>query len=457
MDSPDSLTETLGRRRLLTAAGGAALFTLAGCTQESSEQKTVGVQDTDGDGVVDSHDYAPQDASVQERADLVTEPAKRTTTSVDDSPENAPSPTPTPEPSTPSPTPTPKTPEPEPTYIVVNDVFDESHITRYSSQSLDVTLTGRDPNIDRFDDKQIAVFAASDQNRILDIVGRSETVTYTNSDTSVSVPLDLSAVPLSTRFTLVALLIPTGTEYEEISSTDSTTLHETDYVTQNNASQLERGPQPTALAELADSDSDRHSLRIKEGTIHVSITGRSQGKPFEFTYLVFKHAYLAARQRDHGRSRPEFVTYEMDNGFASFLAQMLVEDAEALGLESERSKIDFAIDVVQHYPYVPDDVSTGYDDYTKYIVELMSECGGDCEDTSILLAAVLQAEPLGYDTVLIQPPGHMGVGIKGADDLGGSYWEQGGNKYYYIETTDVGWAIGDYPDELEDRAYVHQV
>ena len=115
-------------------------------------------------------------------------------------------------------------------------------------------------------------------------------------------------------------------------------------------------------------------------------------------------------------------------------------------------------DFVQHLPYVPDDVSTPYDDYTKFSAETLCELGGDCEDTAILLASVLQSAPFEYDMVLIQPPRHMAVGIYGKDDLPGYYWEKDGRKYYYIETTGVGWGIGDLPEEYEDAsAYVIQV
>jgi competence protein ComEA len=51
------------RRHFLRAASAAGLFGLAGCAQLRDAQG--GVQDTDGDGVVDSEDYAPRDPEVQ--------------------------------------------------------------------------------------------------------------------------------------------------------------------------------------------------------------------------------------------------------------------------------------------------------------------------------------------------------------------------------------------------------
>ena len=115
------------------------------------------------------------------------------------------------------------------------------------------------------------------------------------------------------------------------------------------------------------------------------------------------------------------------------------------------------IDFVQPLLYVPDDVSKGYDDYTKFIMETMPEMGGDCEDSSILLASILQSEAFNYDMILIQPPEHMAVGIWQSDPEG-YYWELDGRTYSYIETTGQGWGVGDLPEEYEgDSARLHQV
>lgn len=65
------------RRRYLTAVG---LMGLAGCLNTGSD-----VQDNDGDGIIDSEDYAPNDPEVQEKEDLVTTTATPTTTTTTES------------------------------------------------------------------------------------------------------------------------------------------------------------------------------------------------------------------------------------------------------------------------------------------------------------------------------------------------------------------------------------
>jgi hypothetical protein len=56
---------------------------------------------------------------------------------------------------------------------------------------------------------------------------------------------------------------------------------------------------------------------------------------------------------------------------------------------------------------------------------------------------------MGYGVVMIGPPGHMAVGVKGGEGIYGTYWNYEGSKYYYLETTGDGWDIGEIPPEYE--------
>lgn len=58
-------------RRQLLRIGGATLLTgLAGCMGFNTGGDENNIKDTDGDGVIDSEDYAPRDASVQDAEDV---------------------------------------------------------------------------------------------------------------------------------------------------------------------------------------------------------------------------------------------------------------------------------------------------------------------------------------------------------------------------------------------------
>ena len=42
--------------------------------------------------------------------------------------------------------------------------------------------------------------------------------------------------------------------------------------------------------------------------------------------------------------------------------------------------------------------------------------------------------------------------MKGGDNIYGTYWKHAGEKYFYIETTDSGWVIGEIPDEYAEAS-----
>jgi hypothetical protein len=81
----------------------------------------------------------------------------------------------------------------------------------------------------------------------------------------------------------------------------------------------------------------------------------------------------------------------------------------------------------------------------KFPVETVAEGTGDCDDKSLLLAALLSQA--GYDVALLDfvNDSHMAVGIAGDHNTFGS------TGYIYIETTEVGF-IGSVPEVLANGA-----
>lgn len=138
-----------------------------------------------------------------------------------------------------------------------------------------------------------------------------------------------------------------------------------------------------------------------------------------------------------------------------YIDQMVQEINEA-AIEkrfSEIEKVNFVIAFVQSLPYTEDDVTTPWNEYPRYPIESLFDRGGDCEDTSILAAALL--DRLGYDVALLVlfNEDHAAVGI--SIDTYGVYYEHGGEKYFYLETTGDGWKIGQMPDFGDTTAYVY--
>lgn len=62
--------EDTTRRQFLRSGGVVSLIGVTGCSQISQIQGGSDIKDTDGDGVIDSEDYAPRDASVQDSEDV---------------------------------------------------------------------------------------------------------------------------------------------------------------------------------------------------------------------------------------------------------------------------------------------------------------------------------------------------------------------------------------------------
>ena len=108
---------------------------------------------------------------------------------------------------------------------------------------------------------------------------------------------------------------------------------------------------------------------------------------------------------------------------------------------SRQERIDFVLSFVQSLPYTLDDVTTGYDEFRRYAIETLIDGGGDCEDTTILVGAILRG--LGERTALIFTPGHIALGVSG--NFSGASVTHNGTTYYYCETTGTGWTVGDLP------------
>ncbi|ELZ94924.1 copper amine oxidase domain-containing protein [Haloferax mucosum ATCC BAA-1512] len=466
----------LSRRHLVRGLCGLSLVSLAGCTSSPDAEPT----DTDGDGVIDSEDYAPRDANVSRRLDLESASATGTATpTLTATPKASHTPTPTTPPTpTATPTTTPSSPsETEAESETETDtdtskaissnalsatnpgVFDRrNYIARYSHRGAEVVL--RTESVDGYD--------VSDRDLTVSLVEFPRGREFTRETTSLSIPdgassttetvgITFPSAAEETRVHYIAALVPEGTSLDDATADEIDLIAETDPFRWDADRKAIRRDKPPTLAAIGGESGDGYRRVEAEGVFDISIVGRTAGRQWEAPFYVYKSAYMQAVNRDHGRRRPEFVQFEMQSGFIGGFASILDELAVSNGFTEKRETVEFVIDFVQRLPYVPDDVSTGFDDFTKFSVETLVGLGGDCEDTSIMLAGLLQSEPFGYDMVLIQPPGHMAVGIYGTD-LPGTYWTLDDRDYYYIETTGEGWGIGDIPDEYkDDRAYVHQV
>jgi predicted transglutaminase-like cysteine proteinase len=150
----------------------------------------------------------------------------------------------------------------------------------------------------------------------------------------------------------------------------------------------------------------------------------------------------------------DMATDPDDDVFIDAVLQALDEVALEYHL-NETQRLNWVIALVQSMPYTEDSATTPADEYPRYPVETIFERGGDCEDTSILVAALLDA--MGYDVALLHlaDAQHMAVGVA-ISGASGQYYEYEGKQYFYLETTNEGWPIGQIPLELiSTEAYIY--
>lgn len=147
------------------------------------------------------------------------------------------------------------------------------------------------------------------------------------------------------------------------------------------------------------------------------------------------------------------LTYDDARSFVTVEEASVVQAAsqlDSLAIElglSPVEKANFVLAFVQSIDYSFDNVSAGANEYWRFPLETLYDQTGDCEDTSILYASIMEA--MGYDAILLLLPGHMAVGLSCPDATGGHYHFESID-YYYCETTGLGWVVGDVPPEIRN-------
>lgn len=133
------------------------------------------------------------------------------------------------------------------------------------------------------------------------------------------------------------------------------------------------------------------------------------------------------------------------------LAAELKATIEATGNWDYYDEIMYVVSMVQQMRYAPSSTA-GFDLSTKYPMQTIIAGKGDCEDTSILTAALLKK--LDYEVKLVRldiegSVAHIGIAVWG-EGVAGTSWMKGGRNFYYIETTTPGNKFGELPSEWKD-------
>lgn len=221
--------------------------------------------------------------------------------------------------------------------------------------------------------------------------------------------------------------------------------------------------------EVIDTSGETEYLPWSEATgseIEVDYDWSFDGWDYELTVWVPEELYDEYGKRSRAQVYsssyqayiPDYQAYIYD-ALDDDILQQITDELTRIGAESGLSDdevVSLTLAFVQSLEYTSDSVTTPYDEFPRYPVETLVEEGGDCEDTSILFASLVQL--LGYDVVMLSPPAHMAVGVYGEASLPGTYYEHDGRRYYFAETTGEGWTIGQVPETYSSAsAQIYEV
>jgi hypothetical protein len=152
------------------------------------------------------------------------------------------------------------------------------------------------------------------------------------------------------------------------------------------------------------------------------------------------------------RAMASFVT--IDDTVIVTLADELKDMARNNGYNDVET-INFILSFVQqNIHYWDDNVSKNQEEYWRYPIETLVDEQGDCEDTSVLFASLI--ENIDYDAILLfyiidDDIGHLATGVSGITLSEGHSINYQDKSYYYCETTSVGFLLGEKPNDIPDE------
>ncbi len=173
---------------------------------------------------------------------------------------------------------------------------------------------------------------------------------------------------------------------------------------------------------------------------------------FDTTKYYDKNVYAYYSSLGRFYEARNYSRYILDDHNLEAVSQVvsIIRECQIQADYSDYEMVMEAINFVQkNIEYRGDMETKGVVEYPKYPIETLFDGCGDCEDTSVLLAAIIKQ--MNYGVILLAYDDHMAVGIKGGDGLFGTYYEYEGSKYFYVETTANGWRIGDVPAEYANK------
>jgi hypothetical protein len=232
--------------------------------------------------------------------------------------------------------------------------------------------------------------------------------------------------------------------------------HQSNTVSHN---EMTQGSQGKLWFEIKLSDPEDYELK----TYTRIFSWHFKNKYWKITYEIPINTYMNYLNSNVSRI-PQKQPHSKD-AMAAFVTtdEKVIRDIanELLSLASSQNYNDittanFILRFVQsNIVYNLDDKTKGCQEYWRFPVETLVDKQGDCEDTSVLYAALMDA--LDYDMTLLfyswtedgEKVGHLAVGIKLKGNHGSYVEDSSGTRYYYCETTTTVYTIGQIPKDIK--------
>ncbi len=234
---------------------------------------------------------------------------------------------------------------------------------------------------------------------------------------------------------------------------------------------LSTDPNDTSQPSVQSYNSNGNDTSDAAGTgpiIEKTYSWYSLGHAQTITLHIPQSLYDYYQNQSHATSAAMLSTYALSDEDQFYLHELVGQLKDTSGNQNLAARNDYhnVVAFVQSVPYaLHTDPSTGQattdaNDYWKYPVETLVQGNGDCVDDAILAASLLKE--MNYDVAIVllpqvsgEPAGHAVVGIA-CDNCNGYYYPINGKKYYYLDLTAPGLALGkmSYPGQQDMYANV---
>jgi outer membrane murein-binding lipoprotein Lpp len=172
-----------------------------------------------------------------------------------------------------------------------------------------------------------------------------------------------------------------------------------------------------------------------------------QSKSFIWELSIPLKTYLYYKEKARITDTSKYSVMVNDN-YADSLIDKLVKQIQDAVLRYNYNKTDTVNLIgtfIQSLIRANNETNTPYDNYPQYPIETLFNQGVDCEDTSILTAALLQRLEYNQVIFVFSEPKHVAVGVYVPAVYGLDGWEYQAKRYIYLETTGENSTLGHAP------------